>query len=110
VDHLVGKELVGRSQRVVVNGSMSKWRSGVPLVLFNIINDVDDGIDSTLSKVVDETKLSGAVSTKEGRDAIQRDLDKLKRWALVNLVRFNKAKCKVLHLGQVNPRIVHRLR
>ena len=59
---------------------------------------------------MDETKLSGAVSTKEGRDSIQMDPDKLKRWALVNLVRFNKAKCKVLHLGQVNPRIVHRLR
>ena len=65
---------------MVVNGSVSGWRSvisGVPWwsvlapILFNIfINDIDSEIECILSK------LWGAVNTPEGWDAIQRDLNK----------------------------------
>jgi len=38
-----------------------------------------------------------------------RDPDRLKKWASVNLMRFNKAKCKVLHLAQGKPHYQYRL-
>ena len=82
------KELVGwSSQRVVVNGSMSKWRLVTcivlqrsvlePMLFYVFTNDIDSGIKCTLSKFVDDTKQSSAVGTIEGRGAIQGDLDML---------------------------------
>ncbi|GAB0182196.1 cAMP-dependent protein kinase inhibitor alpha [Grus japonensis] len=71
--------------------------------------DFYSGTECILSVFADDIKLSGAVDMLEGRDVIQRDLDRLEEWAHVNLMKFNKAKCKVLHLGQGNPQYQYRL-
>jgi len=111
--------LDGRTQRVTVNGSMSRWRpvtsdvlqgSVLGPVLFNtFVGDMDGGTECTLSKFANNTKLCDVVDTLEGRDAIERDLDRLERWACVNCMKFSKAKCKVLHMAQGNPKYKYRL-
>ena len=81
---------------------------GIPLglvlgpVLLNVFVSKDSRVECTFSKFADDNKLSGAVDMLEGRDATQRDLDRLERWARANLMKFNKAKCKVLHLSRGN--------
>lgn len=39
----------------------------------------------------------------EARHAVQRDLERLEPCAQMNIMRFNKSKCKTLHLGHSNP-------
>ena len=37
--------------------------------------------------------------TLKGQEALHRDLDRLKHWAMINGMNFNRLKCQVLNLG-----------
>jgi len=84
---------------------------GIPQgpALFNtFVSGMDSATECTLSRFADGMRRSGAVDMLEGQDAIQRDQDRLERWARASLMKFNKAKCKVLHVDWGNPK--HRYR
>ncbi|KAK4805583.1 hypothetical protein QYF61_009348 [Mycteria americana] len=94
--------LDGWAQRVAVNRVESRWwpvTGGVPHgsvlgpVLFSIfINDLDEGIEWTRSKFADDTSCAGLLICLRA-----------------TCLRFNKAKCWVLHLGHNNPMQRYRL-
>ncbi|KAK4826970.1 hypothetical protein QYF61_012911 [Mycteria americana] len=115
----VNNWVMGRAQKVTVNGVTSGWwlvTGGVPQgsilgpVLFNVfIIDLDAGIECTLSKFASDTKLGAAMDSLEGREVLQRDLDKLESWAIINHMKFKKSKRWILHLGQGNPGYMYKV-
>lgn len=71
--------------------------------LIIIISDIDIGNEYTLIKFADDTKLSGAVDTIEGRDALLEGHVQAGKLAHTNqMVLYGK--CRVLNLGQGNLR------
>ena len=101
--------LQDRKQRVVLNGSNSKWSpvtSGIPQgsvlgpVLFTIyINDLPDLVQNMAKLFADDTKLYAIVNDIEEQTRLQEDIDKLLDWSQKWLLTFNKSKCKHVHFG-----------
>ncbi|KAF7235785.1 Boophilin-H2 [Varanus komodoensis] len=60
---------------------------------------MEEGMNSLLIKFADDTKSGAVATTEEQVLQIQKDLDRLWKWAGANRMAFNVDKCKVLHLG-----------
>jgi len=95
MDHSLNKELAGWSQSESCGQWLSvqaqtgdKWHSleigagfGGSVFLNIFAGNMDSGIECTLIKFTDYSNLSSRVDMLRGRNAIQRDLDRLERWA-----------------------------
>ena len=105
--------LTDRQQRVQVKGTSSEWRcvwSGVPQgsvlgpTLFLVyVNDLLDGLDSHGKLFADDVKVFRRVRNIQDRNNLQDDLDKLDEWSRRWKLKFNREKCKVMHIGRRNP-------
>ncbi|GAB0206984.1 hypothetical protein GRJ2_003164000 [Grus japonensis] len=102
--HMEDREVIRDSQHGFTKGKLCLANL---VAFYNVL--VDSGIECTLSKFADGTKLSGVVGWLEGRYAIQRNPNRLEEWACANLMKFNKAKCKVLHMSWANFQYQYRL-
>ena len=66
-----------------------------PVLFIIFFSDLDEGIESTLSKFADDTEVEGMADTPAGCASIQQDLDRLESWAGRNLMRFKESKGRV---------------
>ena len=105
--------LTGRTQQVVVEGtrsSCSAVTSGVPqgsvlgpLLFLLYINDMPDGLHSSIKLFADDSKVFGPAQSAQARECLQHDLHELGHWSKQWQLPFNLEKCKALHLGSNNP-------
>ena len=102
--------LIGRSQRVVVEGMEStptRVRSGVPqgtvlgpLFFLVYINDISRGLSegTTLKLFADDSLLYRIIRTPLDTQILQNDLNLLQLWAEKNKMEFHPGKCQLLKI------------
>ena len=68
----------------------------------NSSENIGEGRETSVkqrSKFADDTKLGGTVYSLEGWEALQRCLDILEHWAIINGLKFNKGEVLVAAPG-----------
>ncbi len=74
------------------------------------VNDLESDLLSEVAKFADDTKLGGRVKCSEDCNKIQEDPIKLIDWSEKWLMSFNTDKCKVMHIGDNNPKFIYKMR
>ena len=106
--------LTNRYQYVKINNSISdtlKVTSGVPqgsvlgpTLFIYFINDLPNVINDANVKVfADDTKVYKSINNNEDSEILQKAIDSMYHWTQKWLLKFNKEKSKILHLGKNNP-------
>ena len=107
--------LTNRKQFVKINNSVSNSlnvTSGVPqgsvlgpTLFIYFINDLPNVVKSSKVKIfADDTKVYNSIKNPDNVKCLQNSIDEMFLWTQKWLLKFNKDKCKVLHLGKNNPK------
>ena len=107
-----------RQQRIVVNVIKSDWTpvvSGVPKgtvlgpLLFSLyINDISADIESEIRLFADDCVCYREIKNEEDTWKLQRDIDRLGRWAKKWVMRFQPIKCNII-CRQINGLVRYKL-
>ena len=73
------------------------------------INDLPDVVQNIVKLFADDTKLYAVVNEEKQQISLQNDIDSLLKWSDRWLLKFNKSKCKHIHLGP-NTNIKYKMR
>ena len=107
--------LSNRTQFVKINNSVSESlqvSSGVPqgsvlgpTLFIYFINDLPDVVNKSNIKIfADDTKAYNSINNPEDIINLQNVIDEMFLWTQKWLLKFNKDKCKILHIGKNNPK------
>merc|ERR1711963_630999 len=106
--------LTGRTQHVNVNNKRSEEKdvtSGVPqgsvlgpTLFIYFINDLPLTSSVETKIFADDTWVYTTIESQQDVTKLQETVDKMHQWTKTWLLKFNEAKCNVLHLGGNNPK------
>ena len=110
--------LIGRHQRVVLDGCPSNWlpvSSGVPqgsvlgpLLFILYINDIGDNIKSTIRLFADDLIMYKEIINNDDIRLFQSDLDNLFNWSTKWEMNFNLNKCNVIKISKSQVQYKHK--
>ena len=105
--------LTGRKQRVIFGSYKSLWKwitSGVPqgsvlgpLLFLLYINDLPDYVQNPCKLYADDGKVISEVCPTTKSSSLQQDIDNLSVWSNTWKIALNTEKCKIMHIGAINP-------
>ena len=81
---------------VVTTSGVPQGTVSGPLLFLMYINDLPDGLNSTVRLFADDALLYGTIYCDEVTAALQDDLYRLEVWQQKRQMEFNPSKCKIM--------------